>query len=84
MAGTSKPFLIARIVVDAIFAALFVMIGLGEFTARLISWPSITNLLPVALCLFITFGFILDFVRTKRRIHKLDRHPQNEPDNASL
>ena len=68
MAGMSgKPFLIARIVVDGIFAAFFVMIGLGEFTARIHGWPSITNLLSVAGCLLIAFGFILDLVRTRRR-----------------
>jgi hypothetical protein len=71
MAGIgSKPFLIVRIVADAMFAALFVMIGLGEFTAQHTGLPSTTSLLPVALCLFIAFGFILDLVRTKRRIYK--------------
>ena len=69
MAGmTNKPYLILRMVVDAIFAAFFVMIGLGEFTARIHGWPSIINLLSVAVCLFIAFGLILDLVRTRRRI----------------
>jgi hypothetical protein len=78
MAGmTTKPFLIARIVVDSIFAALFVVLGMGEFTARIHGWPSITNLLSVALCLFIAFSFILDLIRTRRRTAKSRDLPPN-------
>ena len=74
---TSRPFLIIRIVVDAIFAAIFVVLGLGEFTARIHGWPSIINLLSVALCLFIAFSFILDLVRTRRRTAKSRDLPPN-------
>ena len=71
MAGmSSKPFLIARIVVDAIFAAFFVMLGLGEFTARIHGWPSLVNLGSVVLCLLIAAGFLVDFSQTKRRFRK--------------
>ncbi len=71
MAGLTKhPFLAIRMIVDVLFALLFISVGLGEFTARIHGWPSLVNLGSVALCLLIAAGFFLDFARTKRRFDK--------------
>jgi hypothetical protein len=68
MAGmTKRPFLTIRMIVDVLIALLFVLVGLGEFTAGIHGWPSLNNLGSVALCLLIAAGFFLDFARTKKR-----------------
>ena len=68
MAGmNSRPFLVIRMVIDTLIGLFFAMIGLGEFTAQIHGWPSLTNLATVALCLFFTAGLFVDFARTMNR-----------------
>jgi hypothetical protein len=71
IAGMRKhPFLAIRMIVDVIIALVFIVLGLGEFTARIHGWPSLVNLGSVALCLLIAAGFFVDFSYTKRRFKK--------------
>jgi len=68
MAGMTKhPFLAIRMIIDVLVALFFILVGLGEFTARIHEWPSLVNLGSVALCFLISAGFFLDFAYTKRR-----------------
>ena len=69
MAGMSRRASpVARMIVDALIGMLFIMLGLGEFTARFHGWPSLINLSSVALCLLFTTGFFIDFTRTLKRL----------------
>ena len=63
-----RPFLIFRMTVDVLIALFFIMLGLGEFTARIHGWPTLANLGSVVLCFFIAAGFFVDFSYTKRRL----------------
>jgi hypothetical protein len=65
---TKHPFLAIRMIIDVLVALLFILAGLGEFTARIHEWPSLVNLGSVALCLLVAGGFFLDFAYTKRRL----------------
>ena len=67
---TKHPFLAIRMIVDVLIASVFILVGLGEFAARIHEWPSLVNLGSVALCLLIAAGFFLDFARTKRRFDR--------------
>jgi hypothetical protein len=68
MAGMNRrPFLVTRMVIDALFGLFFAMIGLGEFRAQIQDWPNMTNLGSFGVCFFFTAGLFIDFARTMKR-----------------
>jgi hypothetical protein len=65
---TKRPRFVIRMIVDVLIALFFIVLGLGEFTARIHGWPSLINLGSVALCLLFAAGVLIDFSRTRKRL----------------